>query len=130
VKWLLFIVLAVSLHAGELGVYGVAPSGSMEPTFNENYYLLAKPLKWSEVKVGDVIIYRPAQPILFRGILYYTIVHRVWKKSSGGSVVICWGDNNELPDSELVTEAMYVATVVKWVTKEEYFKPDFILSKL
>lgn len=129
-KYLLaFIVLAVALHAGEYRAYGVAPTGSMRPTFDEHCILITKVEKFSSLTVGKVIIYRTARPFYQDGVMYDSIVHRIYSRSSGGSIVLCQGDNNSLPDDEMITESMYVCTVVQWVTLDEYFKPEFRLPK-
>lgn len=100
-------------------IYSVAPTGSMKPLFDENYFLYAESRPFQGVEVGDIIIYKTKLPQRYRCEL---IVHKVIARSSRGGVLICKGVNNKKSDAELITEDMYVATVVKWVTREEYFK--------
>lgn len=119
-KILLFIILCLSAQAAD--IYPVGASGSMKPLFDENYFLYVEKKPWKDVVPGDIIIYKPLHPESFNLLPDSTIVHKVWQKSSGGSVILCWGINNAAPDDEFITESMYVGTVVKWVTREEYFK--------
>lgn len=120
---LLFLLLVLPLRAIE--VFGILPTGSMEPLFNENYFLLVERRDFASINVGDIIVYRLNEPVTYEDGSYTQVVHRVWRKSSGGHVVLCKGDANEVPDSQLITEAHYVGTVVHWVTKDEYFSPAF-----
>ncbi len=47
------------------------------------------------------------------------ICHRVWQISSNGSVLITKGDNNMLPDSELIYPSMYLGVVIAMIKKKE-----------
>lgn len=114
------MLLAVVSHA--MDVWPVSDTGSMEPIFNENYFIFTEVRPFKEIKVGDIIIYKAKQPWFEKGQWREYVVHMVWNRSSGGSVLICKGVANDKPDSELITEDMYVATVVKWQTREDYFK--------
>lgn len=98
-------------------VYAVLPTGSMEPAINEHDLLLVRSLPFAGVKVGDVILYRVDQTT--QGIYTYSVIcHRVWRKSSGGTVVLCRGDaNGGYVDPTYVSEANYVGTVVAVVRK-------------
>lgn len=123
-KALLFIILLLSCRAAD--IYPVGPSGSMKPWFDENYLLYVERTPFHDIRIGDVIIYsHKNKPFVFRGVTYLTTVHKVYRKSSSGNVVLCWGVNNIEPDSYFITEDMYVGTALKWVTKDEYFRPEF-----
>jgi hypothetical protein len=88
----------------------------MKPSFDENYLLIwqpaaVRPLK--ERKVGEVI--------LFWGIVdneIALICHRIYSISSGGSVAVTKGDNNEHVDPGFVTADSYAGLVVGWVRKD------------
>ncbi len=99
--------LAVALISGSK-VWNVTPTGSMEPTFNETYVIFSKTLEWSDIRLGDVILYEsPFAPII--------ICHRVVSRSSGGTIVLCKGDANSQWDPVFVTESMYRGTVIAGV---------------
>lgn len=120
---LLFLLLFASpLRAVE--IHTVLPTGSMLPAFNENYYLLVEKRPFKDIKVGQVIVYR-CEPFIIDGVTYNSVVHAVWRKSSGGRAVLCKGVNNPVPDRELVTEANYLGTAIRWVDKETYYNPTF-----
>jgi signal peptidase I len=103
-------------------LYTILPTGSMEPTFNEDYYILVEYRPFTSLRVGQIIVYR-CEPFDIEGKTYDTVVHRVWRISSGGSVVITKGDANKRIDRELITESMLVGVVTGWVRIEDYFKP-------
>lgn len=111
----LLLLLACRLYAtsteqvndilGDVEVWNVLPTGSMEPAFNEKWCLLTKKLPFDKIRVTDVILVK---------VTGYSgpICHRVIRKSSGGSVLVTMGDANHGEDSWLVTESMYLGTVV------------------
>ena len=99
-------------------IYTVMPTGSMKPTFDENYLLLAQVQKFNSLRVNDIIIWK--SPVGYKwdgGIEYKLIVHRIWATSSKGSLVLTKGDNNPHVDDLIVTEDMYVGTVVGFIKK-------------
>ena len=51
----LFLLLALNLQAIP-SLYTVLPTGSMEPTLNEHYYLFVDRLPFVDLKVGDVLV--------------------------------------------------------------------------
>lgn len=112
---ILFILCALSLRAADITfadveVYAPMATGSMRPTFDEKDMLLVKSLPFKDLRVGDIIIYHPTtkRP----GLEGVPVVHRVVRKSSGGSVVICRGDSLADEDPDFIVESMYVGTVV------------------
>ena len=92
----------------------VLETGSMKPTLDENSYVLVRDLPFSDLKVGDIVVYRA------RGRLdgYTLIAHRIVRMSSGGSVITCRGDNNSEDDSQLIVESDYVGRIIGWVRKD------------
>lgn len=114
------MLLCVTVGAAD--IYRVAPTGSMRPLFDETCVLYVEAKPWADIRPGDIIIYRTAFPCVFNGVVYHAIVHTVWQRSSNGGILLCWGINNPAPDAEFITKDMYVGTVVKWQTIEEYLK--------
>lgn len=93
----------------------VLPTGSMKPTFDENYVLFYKKLDFSSIEVGDVIIFKDTSDPKET----FRVVHRVVRKSQpNGAVIYTKGDNNYREDMGFVTEANYIGTVVTWVHKK------------
>jgi len=120
------VLLFVFCAAQAVEINRVLPTGSMLPVFDENFYLLVEKRPFKDLEVGQVIVYR-CEPFVIGGITYSSVVHAVWRKSSGGRVVLCKGVNNPVPDSELVTEINYLGTVICWVDHETYYSPTFNL---
>lgn len=89
----------------DVDVYPVQPTGSMEPTINGNSLLLVRPIRFADLRKGDVIVFRAPKD-------GYLVVHRIWGISSGGSVLITRGDNNKSNDPWFVTEKLVVGLVV------------------
>ena len=91
----------------------VLETGSMKPTLDENSYVLVRDLPFSDLKVGDIVVYRA------RGRLdgYTLIAHRIVRMSSGGSALVVRGDANREEDYQIVVEADYVGRVIGWVAK-------------
>lgn len=132
---LAFLICADSARAesSPVRLYTILPTGSMEPTFNQDYCLFVSRRPFSTLKIGDIIVYRSARGFPHEGGVYHDTVHRVWARSSGGSIIICKGDNNLTPDRELVTENVYIGVVVAWMRRDEYHKPGgalIVLDKL
>lgn len=94
-------------------VYEVLPTGSMKPSFDETYVLLADDKPFREIQVNDIILFW----MLHNGQLKI-VCHRVWARSSGGSIVLTKGDANKDTDKVHVTEDMYVGRVIGWVKKD------------
>jgi signal peptidase I len=126
VRFFLFLLAFSAAQGVEINT--VLPTGSMLPVFNEHYYLLVDKRSFAALKIGQVIVYR-CKPFLINGITYSSVVHAVWRKSSGGKVVLCKGVNNRVPDNQLVTESDYVGTVICWVDKETYYGSAFKMTE-
>ncbi len=74
---------------------------SMEPTYSDGTLFLIVPTKWSDLKPGDVVGYRSSTGII--------IVHRI--VHSYGDSWLIQGDNNPVPDQEVVTPQNLVGEV-------------------
>ena len=97
-------------------IKGVTATGSMKPSFDENYYILVVPrtvYPFSSLKVDDVVLVW----MMIDGELGY-VCHRVWRVSSGGSIILTKGDANSRPDPVNLTEQDYVGLVVGWVRND------------
>lgn len=121
----LFLLLVSAVQAASL--YTVLPTGSMLPTFNQDYYLFVERPPFATLKVGNIIVYRSAKVFVYEGVEYNLIVHRIWRRSSGGRVLLLRGDSNQVPDSELVVESMYVGMVTAYVRKDVYYEPGSVI---
>lgn len=111
----------------EYTVYDVLPTGSMRPAFDETYWLLVRILPWSDIQLGDTILYESKRPFYADGRLSPLICHSVTiviRRSSGGSVLIVKGLANPAPDDEPVTKDMYRGTVVGTVKKPRAPRTD------
>jgi signal peptidase I len=100
---LLVVVGAAFLLNSRLGgiqVYDVYPTGSMTPTIDIGDLVVVHAVPYSDIQVGDVIVYSP--PIATGGCLNLDIVHRVVNITSEG--LYTQGDNrftNPVPDEPL-----------------------------
>ena len=104
----------------ESNVYEVTPTGSMKPTFDENYILLVKKQDFKKLKIGDIILWQCPDSITWAdGKKHFLICHRIWGISSGHSMLLTKGDNNFQIDDIQITEDMYVGTVVGFIKKDE-----------
>jgi signal peptidase I len=83
-------------------VYAVKPTGSMRPLFDGNCLLLTEPAAFSELEVGDIVVFRHSRT-------GDQIVHRILERRSSGF----WtkGDHNGRMDDEMVTPANYISRV-------------------
>lgn len=101
----------------------VLATGSMKPTFDENYWLILGKRPFHQLKPGDVIIYHKKDPTEVDGKKYYRVCHRIYSISSPkGEFIVTKGDNNRYADSVLVTEDMYDSIVVGWIRKDVVIK--------
>lgn len=82
-------------------VFTIAPTGSMKPTLDENSVVTVEIVKFDDLRVGDIIIYRDSAGL--------PIVHRLHQKN--GNCWIVLGDNNSSTDRETVTQANLVGRV-------------------
>lgn len=96
---------------GDARLVWIAPTGSMRPAIDEHNVVLVRRIPWSMVKVGDVIIFE-VPPFAEGGVTYHSVIHRVWRFSSGHTLAVTKGDHNDSIDWGYVTEATYDGTVV------------------
>jgi signal peptidase I len=73
-------------------VYTVAPTGSMKPTLDESSVVTVEKIPFSELRRGDIVIYRSAGGA--------PVIHRLYEQSGDGWLVL--GDNNPAIDREAV----------------------------
>lgn len=91
--------LAASTVGGQ--VFTVAASGSMKPTLDENSIVTIETVPFSDLRQGDIVIYRNRHGI--------PIIHRLYAQVNGGWCVL--GDNNAAIDRESVTAGNIVGRV-------------------
>lgn len=127
IRMTLFLVLLCAAQ-GTPTIFSIAPTGSMKPLITENHYVLVEKRPFKDIKLGDIIVYRLDTPITYDGQLYDMVIHSVWRKSSGGRVVLCKGLANEVPDTQMITESHYVGVVTKIMTIEEYYRPGAVVA--
>jgi signal peptidase I len=82
-------------------VFTIAPTGSMKPTLDENSVVTVETVAFSQLRKGDIVIYRNSSGV--------PIVHRLHGLNSRGWIVL--GDNNDTTDREAVTESNFVGRV-------------------
>lgn len=87
--------------------YSYVPTSSMEPTIKQGDTIIFKKVSYSQLKVGDIIVYKSKTGEM-KGKY---IVHRINNKYEDGFEMI--GDNNPSVDSELVTEDMLIGKYVR-----------------
>lgn len=105
-----------------------ANTGSMKPTFDENYYLITQVIPYEDVKEGMVAIYRPKVPVVRNGITYTRICHRIIIEIKDTDYKIMKGDANLDPDIDCLTRANYDCVIVGWIRKDvsyRYFTSEF-----
>ena len=101
------------------GAY-VIVSGSMEPIIKIRDAIIIKRVEDSDIKVGDVITYKSADPS-FYGIM---ITHRVIElvEEDGVTKYMTKGDNNPTRDPRLVTKDQIYGEVVMRIPKVGYLQ--------
>lgn len=82
-------------------VFTIAPTGSMKPTLDENSVVAVEKVAFSDLRQGDIVIYRDVAGL--------PIVHRLHQKVDGHWIVL--GDNNASVDHETVTPVNLVGRV-------------------
>ncbi len=105
-------------------VYSVKPTGSMRPLFDGNCLLLTEPAPFSELEVGDIVVFRHSRT-------GDHIVHRILERRSNGF----WtkGDHNGRMDDEIVTTQNYIARIYGIIYTERNNQnraPDAITSSV
>ncbi len=123
-RTVLFLSLLCATHANDLAkrairgldgtfAYTVAATGSMLPSFDHTYVLLANDTPFRDLKVGDVILFWATHDGELK-----IVCHRIWARSSGGSIVLTKGDNNQEVDGWNIMERDYIGRVVGWVKRD------------
>jgi signal peptidase I len=82
-------------------VFTVAPTGSMKPTLDESSVVTVEKVAFSELRRGDIVIYRSAGGS--------PVIHRLYEQSGDGWLVL--GDNNPAIDREAVRATNLVGRV-------------------
>jgi signal peptidase I len=73
-------------------VYTIAPTGSMKPTLDESSVVTVEKIPFSELRRGDIVIYRSSSGA--------PVIHRLYDQSGDSWLVL--GDNNSSIDREAV----------------------------
>jgi signal peptidase I len=82
-------------------VFTVAPTGSMKPTLDESSVVTVEKVAFSELRRGDIVIYRSAGGS--------PVIHRLYEQSGDSWLVL--GDNNPAIDRESVRPANLLGRV-------------------
>jgi signal peptidase I len=82
-------------------VFTIAATGSMKPTLDENSVVAIETVPYSQLRQGDIVIYRSADGV--------PVVHRLYEQANGRWIVL--GDNNSSVDRETVTPTNLVGRV-------------------
>lgn len=128
----LFLVLVIALtgflfigkiNGGKTTLFGseimVVLSGSMAPTFNTGSIVAVKPVKFEEIKQGDIVTFKNEDDL--------TITHRVMEINDGK--LITKGDANNGKDSMPVTADRVIGEVQYSVPLIGYLI-EFVKSKV
>jgi signal peptidase I len=102
------VYLAVGLQelvGGEVGI--VSSTGSMVPALNYNDVAIVLPVKISQVKVGDIVVYHGFDA---EGTALH-VIHRVIAFEMGGTALRVKGDANPGADAILVTDQNIIGRV-------------------
>lgn len=95
------MVISILMVWFAVGVFPVRPmviaTGSMEPVINKGDVVLVKRSKAKEVKVGDIVQYKYENVYIFHRIIDI-------EKEKNQTKFKTKGDNNSIPDPELVAE--------------------------
>lgn len=87
--------------------YSYVPTKSMEPTIKAGDSIIFTKVKYDDLKVGDIIIYKSKEGDT-KGLY---IVHRIIEQTDEG--FITKGDNNQSADSEIITADMLIGKYKK-----------------
>jgi signal peptidase I len=82
-------------------VYTIAATGSMKPTLDESSVVTVEKVPFSELRRGDIIIYRSASG--------GPVIHRLYEQHGDRWLVL--GDNNASIDREAVTHSNLLGRV-------------------
>ncbi len=87
--------------------YSYVPTESMYPTIKAGDSIIFKKVSYDDISLGDIIVYKSMEGQT-KGLY---IVHRVIEITNDGFIV--QGDNNLIPDDELVTESKLIGKYVR-----------------
>jgi signal peptidase I len=82
-------------------VFTVAPTGSMKPTLDESSVVTVEKVPFTELRRGDIVIYR--------SVSGSPVIHRLYEQS--GDTWLVLGDNNPAIDRESVHAANLLGRV-------------------
>lgn len=82
-------------------VFTVAPTGSMKPTLDESSVVTVEKVTFTQLRAGDIVIYRNSNGL--------AIIHRLYEQHGHSWLVL--GDNNGSVDREAVTAQNLVGRV-------------------
>jgi len=84
-------------------VIAVNPNGSMRAIFSERAYVIAEPVRYEDLRIGDIVVYEHAK-------LHATVVHRVLEKRGD----LFWGQTSQSDGAMLAREngLMRVFTII------------------
>ncbi len=132
VATMLFLTLIIALcgflfigklNGGKTTLFGnelmVVLSGSMAPTFNTGSIIGVKPVKFEDIKQGDIVTFKNEDDLI--------VTHRVVEID--GDKLITKGDANNAKDNMPVTADRLIGKVQIWVPMVGYLV-DFIRSKV
>ena len=116
------LVISTKMDQGKTSLFGnqlmVVLSGSMSPTFNTGSVVAVKPVRFENIKKGDIIT--------FKDVDGRTVTHRVLEKQI--DKLITKGDANDAQDSSSVSSDRVVGKVNISVPYVGYFV-EFSKSK-
>ena len=91
-------------------------SGSMEPQIPVGSLIVSQQSKMEEIQVGDVVVFRSAEPWMYRRV----VLHRVVDISqiNGETVLITQGDANPVADPRYVTRENLIGKMICCATEK------------
>lgn len=112
--------IANALSIKGFDVTEVLATGSMKPTFDENYWLITEARPFDSLRVGDVIIFEGSTPYVTQdGVSHFLVCHRIVAISQPSRrYLVTMGDNNRVTDLKLVTEKDYRRVVIGQIRKD------------
>lgn len=102
-------------------VFSVLATGSMRPMFDEKAFLVAEPVSFEALRVGDIVTYKHPR-------LHVIVVHRILEKR--GDAFWSKGDYNTRMDDVYVTRENYVMRVFAIIYAREDGKSETRAAKI
>lgn len=122
--WIVTSVVSVSIIWFAVGVFPIYPSviatGSMEPLIHPGDIVLVKRIDIKNLKLGDVIQYKKDNIYIFHRLIKIT-------EDDGRMLYQTKGDNNSIPDPELVKSSDIKGKVVYIIPKAGW--PTLLLKR-